>query len=711
MRLTLVIIFIVFGNFGTAAESITNLVADEIKINQAGELVASGAVTMWYEDRKITASSITYDSQGDKLIIQGPIRLTDKKTTVVLGDQAELSEDLKIGIITSAKIILGHQVQIATAKILQKDARYSEAFNIAATSCHVCLNKTPLWQIRSKKIVQDKFEKQIYFEHSQLRVLDIPIFYLPYMRLPDPSLKRATGFLVPKLKTSSVLNTGIKIPYFVRLNEHKDFTVTPFYSPKTKTIEYRYRQAYNLGFMLIEGALTRDALISNKNRGYILSNADFILQNGYKLGIQLQAASDPSYLFEYDFAQVDRLNTKLELSRSRRYQSSEVKFSNYHSLRENENNATQPTLVAEGAIEGRLGLDRIEGEIGLEANFLKSYRYSDLSVDGPDSDTLVDGYDTTRVSLLSNWNHRWKISNGIILDFENEFGISQYDVQQHAAIGPETTQMFGAGAVGLRWPWYRSNSTGNIGVIEPQIQLVRSVSSNSAVPNEDSTQVEFDEGNLFRLNRAPGLDLIERGTRLNIGLAGSQFMKSGSNLNWKIGKVLRTDALSTFPSGSGLSNSISDWLLATNFQQKNGIELINRAVMASDGAVTKSETSLKLDSGPHQIRATHVELTKDSNSYQNKSLSSVGLKWNYSLTSNWRSESKFQFDSNIGRLSKLELGLKYENECVNVDLSTSRSFSTSSTLFDKTNFTLSVELTGFSSSDRKTPKSHKCGSQ
>ena len=146
---------------------------------------------MWYEDRKITASSITYTSQDDKLIIQGPIRLTDKKSTIILGDQAELSEDLKIGIITSAKIILGHQVQIATAKILQKDARYSEAFNIAATSCHVCLNKTPLWQIRSKKIVQDKFEKQIYFEHSQLRVLDIPIFYLPYMRLPDPSLKRA----------------------------------------------------------------------------------------------------------------------------------------------------------------------------------------------------------------------------------------------------------------------------------------------------------------------------------------------------------------------------------------------------------------------------------------------------------------------------------------------------------------------------------------
>ena len=709
MRLNLAIIFIMFSSLSAVAENITNLIADEIKINQAGELVASGAVTVWYEDRKVTASSITYASQNDKLIIRGPIRIIDNQSTMILGDQAELSEDLKVGIIKSAKIILGYQVQIAAAKVLQKDARYSEAFNIAATSCHVCLNKTPLWQIRARKIVQDKFEKQIYFEHAQLRVLDIPVFYLPFMRLPDPSLKRATGFLAPKLKTSSVLNTGIKIPYFIRLNKHKDFTITPFYSPKTKTIEYRYRQAYTSGFMLIEGALTRDALIPNKNRGYILSDTSLILQNGYNLGIQLQAVSDPSYLFEYDFAQLDRLNTKLELSRSMRYQNSEVKLSNYHSLRENENNATQPTLVAEGAIESRLNPDMIKGEIGLEANFLKSYRYSDLNNDGPDSDTLVDGYDTTRLSLLSNWDHGWEIANGIILHFENEFGLSQYYVQQHADIGPKATRMFGVGAVGLRWPWYRINSNGGIGVVEPQIQLVRSVSSNSAVPNDDSTQVEFDEGNLFRLNRAPGLDLIENGSRLNVGLAGSQFMDSGSNLSWKIGRVLRSEALSTFPSGSGLSNSISDWLLATNFQQKNGIELINRALIASDGVVTKSETSLKVNRNQHQIRATHVELTKDSNISQNQSLSSVALEWNYNLNSNWRSDSKFQFDSNIGRLSKLELGLRYENECVNVDLSSSRSFSTSSTLIDKTDFTLSVELTGFSSSDRKNAKSHKCG--
>ncbi|MBL6846664.1 MAG: hypothetical protein ISQ85_07185, partial [Planktomarina sp.] len=110
MRLNLVIIFIMFSSLSAEAENITNLIADEIKINQAGELVASGAVTVWYEDRKVTASSITYASQNDKLIIRGPIRIIDNQSTMILGDQAELSEDLKVGIIKSAKIILGYQV-------------------------------------------------------------------------------------------------------------------------------------------------------------------------------------------------------------------------------------------------------------------------------------------------------------------------------------------------------------------------------------------------------------------------------------------------------------------------------------------------------------------------------------------------------------------------------------------------------------------------
>ena len=158
-----------------------------------------------------------------------------------------------------------------------------------------------------------------------------------------------------------------------------------------------------------------------------------------------------------------------------------------------------------------------------------------------------------------------------------------------------------------------------------------------------------------------------------------------------------------------MSGSTSDLLLATNLELRNGLQLICRALLTPNGSVTKSETSLNVIKDQHHLTATHVELTKDADDLNNKSLSSVAVDWKYQLTSDWQSNSKIQIDTNIGRLSKLELGVQYENECVDVNLSTSRSFSTSSTLLDKTDFTLSVELTGYSSNTRKIPTLHNCG--
>ena len=91
------------------------------------------------------------------------------------------------------------------------------------------------------------------------------------------------------------------------------------------------------------------------------------------------------------------------------------------------------------------------------------------------------------------------------------------------------------------------------------------------------------------------------------------------------------------------------------------------------------------------------------------SLSSIALDWKYNFSTNWQSSSEFQLDSAVGRISKLNLGLNYEDECIKIDLSASRRFSTSATLNDKTEFGLTIELLGFSSGVLKTPKTHQCG--
>jgi LPS-assembly protein len=682
------------------AQEAAHLIADRIEILPNGTLRASGSVTVWHGEVQVTARDITYASDEGRLSLTGPIKLQDGSGTVILADQADLSPDLSAGIITSARIILSQQVQIAAAQISRVNATYSKASHVSATSCFICSGQTPLWQIRAKRIVHDSAEKQIYFDQAQLRLMDVPIFFFPYLRLPDPSLKRATGFLVPELTTSTTLGTAIRTPYFIKLGDHRDITLTPMVSSRTKTLGLRYRHAFHTGIIELEGAYSRDTLFVGKDRGYLFGAANFALDTGYALKGQLQSTSDPGYLFEYDVKEIDRLENKITLERSQSDRNIELRFSNYHSLRDSESNATQPTLVTEAIAQQRSYPNGLGGVLDLEANLLTSYR---------SSTSPVDGYDTLRLSSLAKYRRDWVLPKGLVVDFATELEASQYVVRQHQNIAPVNTRISGSGALGLRWPLAQRFASGALQRLEPRMQLAGVVSNSDTIPNQDSTQVEFDEGNLFRFNRAPGFDLIETGTRMNIGLTGGIDYPNQNKIGWEIGRIYRTDGANSFTKTSGLGGHMSDWLLATHVKTPLGIELVARSLLKDFGQLTKSEVRATWHTDKHRLDATYAGLTADEAENREVALSSLALKWDYQFLPDWRSTSEFQFDTSIGEASKFKFGLEYANECVVVDFSASRRFATSSTLTDKTEFGLSVELAGFSTGVRNIKKSRQCG--
>jgi len=214
---------------------------------------------------------------------------------------------------------------------------------------------------------------------------------------------------------------------------------------------------------------------------------------------------------------------------------------------------------------------------------------------------------------------------------------------------------------------------------------------------------------LFRFNRAPGFDLIETGTRMNIGLTGGIDYPNQNKIGWEIGRIYRTDGANSFTKTSGLGGHMSDWLLATHVKTPLGIELVARSLLKDFGQLTKSEVRATWHTDKHRLDATYAGLTADEAENREVALSSLALKWDYQFLPDWRSTSEFQFDTSIGEASKFKFGLEYANECVVVDFSASRRFATSSTLTDKTEFGLSVELAGFSTGVRNIKKSRQCG--
>ena len=145
------------------------------------------------------------------------------------------------------------------------------------TSCKKNDNCPP-WRLESSEIKHDKNKKQILYKDTVLKVYDLPIFYFPKFFHPDPTVKRQSGFLTPRLNNSNVLGSSLKIPYFQVISENKDFTFTPsVFSKNIIMIQNEFRQA-------------------NKNSNFI---ADFGITNGYKSSIANKKKNINHIFLEY----------------------------------------------------------------------------------------------------------------------------------------------------------------------------------------------------------------------------------------------------------------------------------------------------------------------------------------------------------------------------------------------------------------------------
>ena len=87
--------------------------------------------------------------------------------------------------------------------------------------------KCPPWEMSANEIRHDKLKKIIYYKGASLKVYDKKVFYFPRFFHPDPTVKRQTGFLIPRLQENSTTGLSLKLPYFMAVAKNKDITLSP----------------------------------------------------------------------------------------------------------------------------------------------------------------------------------------------------------------------------------------------------------------------------------------------------------------------------------------------------------------------------------------------------------------------------------------------------------------------------------------------------
>lgn len=678
------------------------LIADEVFVSADRELVARGNVEAFQGKVRLQAEEIRYDRVTGALTITGPIRLQDGEDVTVLASAAELDEKLQTGLLIGARMVIDEQLQLTAGQVERVDDRYNQLYKSAVTSCDICDDgKPPLWQIRARRVIHDKQERQIYFENAQFRIRDVPVAYLPYLRLPDPTVERATGFLLPSLVRTSDLGQGVQIPYFIVIDDHRDLTVTPWISSKTRTVGLRYRQAFVNGDIELNGAITRDDLRPGDTRGYIFANGRFSLQNDYKLDFVVRATSDDAYLEEYNISESDRLVSRLRVTRAQRDEFSGGAITSYQSLRDDEESDTTVSFVGDLFYQRRYFPTGLGGEVRLTA-----WTHSHIR---PSDDDVI-GRDVGRINTEARWLNGYVLPAGVRVETQAGVAGDIFNIQNDSTVDSETqTQISPFTSVALRYPMKRIGEGGVTQFLEPIAQAAWTGDDQLDIPNEESTLIDFDGGNLLALSRFPAPDRRDRGVVGAYGINWSRFAPNGTQHSLSVGQVWRDEEDEDFSVSSGLSGMSSDYLVAGQIKTQNGVALTARTLFDGSFDFTKAEVRGDYRRKRGSIGGSYLWLIADEAEDRDLYTSELFLDASLTLSDAWRARADWRYDFEARQASRTGMLLTYVNECVEVDFSVRRRNTSSSSLEPSTTFGLTVGLRGFSLRGNSETTSSSCG--
>ncbi len=669
------------GLAGPALGQTASLVADRILLDGENAIVAEGDVEVFFEGAELSAQELRYDRETDSFTLEGPIRLSDGERVVILAEAAELDADLRNGILQSARFVLDQQLQLTAARIRRVDGRYTELSRTIASSCRICeAGGPPIWEIRASRVIHDEAERQLYLDNAQFRIAGLPVFYWPSLRLPDPTLTRATGFLLPQLVTTSQLGTGLKLPYYIRLGDHADVTVTPYVSTVTRTLELRYRQAIRRGALSFEGAISDDNLTDGA-RSYLFGAGRFALGRGYELNFDIELVSDPSYLLEYDYSGKDRLESAVSINRTLRDERTLFEVTEFRTLRASELPIADqlPTTLFEARYDRRLSRDVFGGPLWLSFDVMGLTR---------PSDEPVLGRDVLRTGAALRWTGSRIVGPGIVAEAEAGAEVDVYAVNQDPGFGLGTVRATPSAALTLRWPFVRSIGDGAVQTLEPVVQLAWSKTSGAAVPDEDSIAPELDEGNLFTLSRYPGSDRKEEGARGAAGISWTTAFPDGGEIGLSLGRIFRLDE------DGALADDVADWMAALRLIGVNGFEAFGRVLAEDDVGLTRAVGTVGWTGDRARVSASVIRAFADPDGPIDDDIAEIAFDGGLRFSRHWSGAIEGRYDLVADRATSAALAVNYRNECVDVELVVSQRYTESTSVEPTTRASLNVSLGG-----------------
>ncbi len=675
----------------------------DIKLNNSSKQISSKNQTIVTDQdkNKIFVNNFEYQTGNNIFKSIGNIEVIDNRQNKYEFSQVYIDTNKKEILGTDIKSYINDKnfkidernkprVFANTFKMSEKNSEFTKSI---FTLCdYRKKDKCPPWSIQASKMLHDSEKKTIYYDNAVVKVFDLPIFYLPKLSHPDPSVKRRSGFLVPSISDSKNLGYGFSIPYFFDVNKDKNFTFTnKFFVNENPLFTGEYHQAFRnsnfiADFGFTEGYSNTSATKTEGSKSHFFSKfiKNFKGKNESKntISLSLQTVSNDKYLKLYKLKSnlVDYNQDTLESALNFSHEEEDIFFglnaSIFETLKENYNDK----------------YEYIAPEITLDKNIFASEVFGNLNFQ---TNLKVHNYDTNKQTNFNVNDLSWTSKDllhksGIKSKFLGNFKNINYESKNVSKYKDDPTSEI-YGALG-----YQS-----------QIKLEKNIgtSQHFLVPKffaryAPGSMRKESSGSRLNATKAFSMDRLDNINNFENGLTGAfgidyQIKSNDKNFDFSIAQIINNKENKKMPSESSLDEKVSDLVGETNLEITKRFNLnYNFAVDQNYKELNYNDLGAKMNFGALDIDFNYLQ---EKNHIGNKDY----FKTKFSYNDGDKAMLSFETKRNLITNSSEFYNLSYEyiNDCLRAGLVYRREFYSDSELEAENSLFFKITLTPFGGVD------------
>lgn len=689
------------------------LSSNELIYNKDSQIVtANGAVQINYGGYRMVSQQVQYNQKTGRMMATGNVELLTPDGNRLYGDHMDVTDNFSDGFVDALRVEMPDNTRMAAIKGERVGGTQMILTKGVYTACLPCsaVGRAPLWQVKAQRVVQDGKTHTVTLRHARMELFGQPIAYIPWMQVPDNTVKRKSGFLFPTFGINQNLGFSASVPYYYVISPSMDATVTgTYYTSQGFLLKGEVRQRFENGTATLNfagidqanpdqfNAETTDS--KHKARGFIASKGDFRINPRWAFGWDAMAQTDNDFARTYAFSGYNQSThtnqAYLQGIGKRNYFDARAYYFDVQNAdtdndlsavtAEKQQSVVYPVIdyhyVAPEAVAG--------GELSATVNFTNLSRdtasvTNPLGTDFNNRFLGLSGTDT-RLTAEVQWQRTFTSDAGLqltpLLAMRGDaFGLSMdspsstgfsyngnFDDSSTA-----TRDMLTAG-LEAKYPILISTSN-STHVIEPIAQIYARPNEQLAgeLPNEDAQSFVFDATNLFDRDKFSGFDRVEGGTRANVGFRYTGSFDSGYKLQSIFGQSYQLAGLNSFSTDdlvgagaeSGLEDSVSDYVGMFGVTTPQGISLSTSYRLDHDDlSYKRGDTAVSYSNPDFSSSVVYTHIAAQPNYGFTENQDEIQTSAKYKFKDYWSIFGTVSYDLNNDQVTRRGIGLSYEDEC------------------------------------------------